>query len=181
MRNELFTKRQLKITATALMLGTLAACASVTPYQLSGSNGGYTDQALDNGRYRVTFEGNSQTARTTVENYVLYRAAEITLEQGHDYFILLDANTEAMSRFVTSGTTFGGAGFGRRGFFYGRGFHRGFGGFGTTTATTRERRSYTAGAIIEIRRGDKPAGDTNAYDARQIINNLDPEIVLPNG
>lgn len=174
------TMRQLsKSVLAAAAFGLLAACASVTPYQASRGGVGYTDQELDNGRFRVTFEGNSQTELATVENYVLYRAAELTLAEGGDYFVVLDSNTEAMRRFVTTGTSFG-SGFGRRGFFYGPGYFNGFGGgFGTTSATTRERRSYTVGAIVEVRRGDKPRGDGSAYDARQIIDNLDPVLVRP--
>ena len=173
-----------RVTRTALAaiaLGLVAACTSVTPYQASSRGGvGYTDQELDNGRFRITFEGNSQTELATVENYVLYRAAEVTMREGADHFVVLDSNTEAMRRFVTNGTFFDN-GFGRNGFFYGPGYFGGFGGagFGTTTATTRERRSYTVGAIIEVRRGDKPRGDGSAYDARQIIDNLNPVLVRP--
>ncbi len=173
-----------KMAGAALALGFLAACASVTPYQQATRGGGYTDQALDDGRYRITFEGNSQTDLATIENYVLYRAAEVTLANGYDYFIVIDSNTEAMRHFVTTGTSFGGRGFGRRGFFYGHGFRgsrfhgRGFGGdFGSTTATTRERLSYTVGTIIEAHRGDKPS-NSNAYDARQLIDNIGPRLVL---
>lgn len=172
-----------KATIAAAALGLAAACTTVTPYQPIGNSGGFTDQELDNGRFRVTFEGNSQTELATIENYVLYRAAEITLEEGGDYFVVLDSNTEAMRRFITTGTSFG-RGFGRRGFFYGHGFHNrfdsGFGrGFGSSHATTRERRSYTVGAIIDVRRGDKPSGEGASYDARQIIDNLNPSLVRP--
>lgn len=166
-----------KAVIAATAFGLIAACATVTPYQPIGNNGGFSDQRLDDGRYRVTAEGNSLTDRATVENYVLYRAAEITLREGGDYFIVLDSNTEAMRRFITTGTSFG-RGFGRRGFFYGRGYHKGFGGFGTTHATTRERRSYTIGAIIDIGEGPKPSSSA-AYDARSIIDNLNPTLTRP--
>jgi len=163
----------------AAALGLVAACTTVTPYQASTGGVGYTDQELDNGRFRITFEGNSQTELATVENYVLYRAAEVTLREGGDHFVVLDSNTEAMRRFVTNGTVFD-SGFGRHGFFYGPGYFGGFGGgFGTTTATTRERRSYTVGAVVEVRQGDKPRGDASAYDARQIIDNLNPALIRP--
>lgn len=173
-----------KFTVAAILLAFITACASTSGYQASNGRVGFTDQALDSGRYRITYEGNSSTDLATVENYVLFRAAEVTLANGHDYFIILDSNTDAMRRFVTSGTGFGGTGFGRSRFFYGRGFHSrfgsrfggGFGGGFGGTATTRERRSYTVGTIIEIRRGDKPAGDPDAYDARQIIDNIGPTI-----
>ena len=172
-----------KIGIATALLALAAACASTSGYRpASGSGIGYSDQQLDNGRYRITYEGNSSTSLSTVENYVLLRAAEVTLANGHDYFVVLDSNTESMRRFVTTGTSFGRGGFGRRGFFYGSGFGRGFGGgFGSDFSTTRERLRYSVGTIIEIRRGDKPAGDSTAYDARQIINNVGPAVARPDG
>lgn len=164
----------LKTLFAVLGLGLAAACASVTPYGPSRGGVGYTDQALDDGRYRITFEGNSSTDLATIENYVLYRAAEVTLAAGGDHFVILDSSTETARRFQTNGTTFGGAGFGRRGFFYGGGFGT---GFASTTATTRERTAYTVGAVIEVRRGDKPSGAPDAYDARQLIDNLGPAVL----
>ncbi|CAK9041880.1 Uncharacterized protein SCF082_LOCUS24136 [Durusdinium trenchii] len=168
-------KRFFVIGATALIAG----CTSITPYAPADRGGqGYFDQKLETGKYRVTFEGNSVTDRATIENYVLFRAAEITLRDGYDYFSILDQNTETVSTFRTTGTTFGGRGFGRRGFFYGGGFG-GFGGFGANTSTTRERLSYVIGVIIQAEKGDKPAERPDAYDARQLIDNLGPTLTYP--
>ncbi len=50
------------------------------------SPGGYSEQQLEPNRWRVTFSGNSLTDRRTVENYLLYRSAELTLSQGFDWF-----------------------------------------------------------------------------------------------
>ena len=48
----------------------LSGCASVTPYQpaVRGQHpgGGYSEQALGEARYQVTFRGNSFTARDRV-------------------------------------------------------------------------------------------------------------------
>ena len=41
---------------------------------------------LSDNRWRVTFTGNSVTPRETVENYLLLRAAEVTLAAGHQPF-----------------------------------------------------------------------------------------------
>lgn len=165
-----------KLIITLFGVLALGACATMTAYGPAKKNGeGYTSQQLEADKFRVSFEGNSSTERTTVENYVLYRAAEVTLENGADYFVVLDQNTEALSIFRSTGSTFGGRGFGRRGFFYGGGFSRGFGG---STSTTRERRSYTMGVIIQVAKGDKPANNALAYDARQIIDNLKPSIIF---
>jgi len=49
-----------------LAAGLLTACMSPTPYQprLEGQSTGYTDRALTQNRYRVTFTGNSAVNNT---------------------------------------------------------------------------------------------------------------------
>ncbi|MEM9705134.1 MAG: hypothetical protein AAF850_03555 [Pseudomonadota bacterium] len=158
-------------------LSLVAACTTITPYGPAPRPGaaGYVDARLEQGKYRIAFEGNSSTDRATIENYVLYRAAELTIRDGYDYFIVVDQTADAERTFTTNGTAFGGGGFGRPGFFYGGAF----GGFGQTNAVTRERQRFIIGAIIESRRGDKPADNPRAYDARQVIDNLGPMILPP--
>lgn len=73
-------------------LGTfaLSACATTTPYQPIASalsaEGGYVSTQIGFARWQVTFAGNSRTSRETVEGYLLYRAAELTIEQGGSWF-----------------------------------------------------------------------------------------------
>ena len=80
----------------ALAAGLLLAsgCATSTPYQpLSASSavsGGYTDRRLGENRFSVTFAGNTLTSRERVETYLLFRAAELTVEQGYDWFVVVD-------------------------------------------------------------------------------------------
>ncbi len=47
---------------------------------------GYSEERLDQNKFRVTFRGNSLTPRETVEDYLLYRAAELTLQNGFTHF-----------------------------------------------------------------------------------------------
>jgi len=72
---------------------------------------GYSEQKLESNRYRVWFAGNSKTPRETVENYVLYRAAEITLDNGYDYFVMSERSTEG-DRKRSGGVSLGIGGFG---------------------------------------------------------------------
>ena len=71
----------MRITALLLTAGVLlAACATPTPYQASGSDGGiygYSEQRIEGDRYRITFSGNSLTDRETVETYLLYRVGKV--------------------------------------------------------------------------------------------------------
>jgi len=75
--------KRLLIAAAALVLaGGLAGCETATPYQPlkpGSSAGGYSETKLEGDRWRITFAGNSMTSRETVETYLLYRAAELTV------------------------------------------------------------------------------------------------------
>ena len=48
-------------------------------------------------RYRISFKGNSLTDRETVENYMLFRAAELTLQSGYDTFTIVNRDTDKNS------------------------------------------------------------------------------------
>ena len=76
-----------KLAPKSLILGAsllvLSACATTTPYQAASKPGGFdgfSQTLLDDNTARVTFGGNSLTDRETVENYMLYRSAELALE-----------------------------------------------------------------------------------------------------
>ncbi len=91
-----------KITLTLLILIT-SACS--TSYQPDDWTGGYTELQLSDNVYKVAFSGNGYTSRTTVENYTLLRCAELTLEKGYKYFIIIDGKTTTSSSTVTTPTT----------------------------------------------------------------------------
>ncbi len=65
---------------------------------------GYSDQELTHNRYRVTFTGNSETPRETVEDYLLRRAAEVTLKAGYDAFLFDTRNTKAKTTYMSTFT-----------------------------------------------------------------------------
>lgn len=83
-----------------------AACAQPAAYAPQGPRGGpgYSDQQLAQNRYRVTFRGNSVTARTTVENYLLRRAAEVTKAAGYPAFEFDTRDTKADTTYRTQFT-----------------------------------------------------------------------------
>jgi hypothetical protein len=153
----------------------LSACVTATPYQPSkgGINSfGYQDTRIETGKYRVGFRGNSSTDRATVENYILLRAAELSLADGFGHFIILDEGEGSTSNFSSTGFNngFGGGfgGFGRRGF----GFGGGFGG--TTTSRTRERRTFDINVVIQAFPGEKSSENYEAFNAQDVITNLRP-------
>jgi hypothetical protein len=70
----------------------LAGCIAATPYgPASGSRDyGYSETRLGDGRWRVQVSANTSTDRETVERHLLRRAAELTLENGGERFLILD-------------------------------------------------------------------------------------------
>ena len=153
----------------ALLLAALVACSiAPTPYQPEGDDGGYTDQQLESDRYRVKFIGNSQTPRETVEDFALYRAAELTLQTGNDYFEVVAKDVEPVvgaSRGVSPGI---GIGIGSGGNV----------GFGVSTVYGGGGASYSYAAYLDIlvHEGDPPEENHEAYGALDVIQRLQPAI-----
>lgn len=149
-----------------LLAATLAACATATPYQPMKDGVGYGEQKLEDNRYRVWFAGNSKTPREAVEDYVLYRAAELALENGYDYFVLSDRSTEAERHRGGSALSIGIGGIrfgGRSAISIGTGIGIPLGGGSA---------EYYGQADVTLMKGRKPAQDLAAYDARQVKNQL---------
>ncbi|MDD5450393.1 MAG: hypothetical protein PHT49_00625 [Desulfovibrionales bacterium] len=83
----------LRKTFSATLLATLlVGCAST--YQPKGFTGGYFDTPIDDSTYRVGFEGNAYTDIGTIENFLLLRAAELTIQRGYDWFMLTERDTD---------------------------------------------------------------------------------------
>ncbi len=172
--------------STALAAVTLlSGCATPTPYQpaqnlaADGYHPGYSDTKLEDNRYRIVFAGNDTTPRETVENYLLYHAAEVTLSNGYDWFEVVKRASDAKTRTVTTyddDPFFGGVSWR----FYRRGFAGwgAWGGFNDFDRDTMDFTRYQANAEIVLHKGAKP--DTaDAYDARQVKSNLEAKIVRP--
>lgn len=140
--------------------GIATACASTaTPYQAAGRNGyGFTETRLEDNRTRLSFSGNSSTELKTVKKYVLYRAAELTLERGYDYFVIMDRGLDANQEYRISSPV-----------------RPRFGG-GTLEQSDA---SYEQFADVTMFKGKKPSILPNAYDARQVKTNLEAGISRP--
>lgn len=166
--------RAFAVVALAVAALVLAGCTGPTPYMPVGESGnGYSEQQLESGRYRVSFAGNSLTRRETVENYMLYRAAELTLSTGNDYFQVVSKDTDKSTTYRSTGPDVGVFG-GRGGWGGGVGW-----GVGTTFSTAEPEQSFTMAVEVLLKQGTRPEGDANTYDARAVIGSLGPTIVRP--
>lgn len=82
----------MKIFQIVILIALTYGCA--TSYQPHGFTGGYSHKKLNRDIYEVTFSGNGYTGASTVRAYALRRAAELAIEKGYDYFIILNNNQD---------------------------------------------------------------------------------------
>jgi len=181
-----------------LLLASAAGCTTATPYQpyraelASGVHGGYSEQRLAPDRLRVTFHGNELASRERVEGYLLYRAAELTVQNGYDWFSIVDRHLEHDTQTYVRpdplyrpvyGSEYG---YWRPHWRYYRPsygwdlWHPEFGGpFWDSGIDRTTVESYEAQAEIVLHKGPVPSGEVRGFDARRIIANLGPTIVRP--
>ena len=189
------SRKSAAIVASLALAGLLSACATATPYQpnIPGQSvsGGYSEQRIETNRFRVNFTGNSLTSRETVEGYLLFRAAELTVQEGYDWFAIVDRNTETDRRTYVERDPFYSPWYGPS-YGYWRPYWRYYGGFGWRTwdpwwgdpfwadrMDVRTVTKFEASAEIVMNRGAKPADDPRAFDARAVIANLSPRVTRP--
>ena len=167
--------------AIALPLLVLAACQTGPVYRPRGPGEtiGYTDQQISANRYRVTFAGTSGTKRDEVENYLMRRAAEVTVGAGYDYFTFDDRDTEARTYYRTSfidpafDPRFGGPFYGRFGYYrpyYWSSYD--FSPFGGADIVPVTR--YTAYSEIVLLNAEQARNNPEAIPAREVLARLVP-------
>lgn len=179
--------KSLLAATLAIGLGAgLSACVTETPYAPAAYRGaqGYFETQLENDRFRVNFAGNTSTPREVVENYLLYRAAELTVQQGYDWFEMAGRNTRRETETFTTRDP-------PMGYYvpvtrwYGLNDYRTYliwqPIYGTGGVRRDTYESFTAGAEILLRRGAKPPGDALAFNAREVMANLGPTLRRPEG
>lgn len=163
-------KRSFKlIIVSSVAVLMLAGCATATLYQPVTNGYGYTEQRIEKNRYRVSFFGNSQTPKQTVENYLLYRAAELSLQAGYDYFVFASTDVDANTRYRQNFSGYYGYG---DYYWYPR---TAFGASTTATPITE----YEAQANVVMFSGRKRQSDVQAFDAREVRANLEAQIIRP--
>jgi hypothetical protein len=144
----------------------LVGCA--TGYHSSGFTGGFNEMKLQDDIYKVGFSGNAYTGQERAKNFTLLRSAELTLENGYSYFIILDNNsaisTSTYTTPITATTTGTAYGYGSSANYY-----------GTTNVSGGETYQYnkpSTNMTIKCFK-EKPENiNSLVYDALQIKTNL---------
>lgn len=165
-----------RLAAAAALAVTAAACAQQTAYGPANGRTGYAEQKIENNRYRVSFSGNSLTERETVETYLLYRAAELTVNSGYDYFIVVQQDTE---KSTTYRSTFYDYPYPHHFWYSWYGYPYSHFGADIAIGDTRPVERYRAVAEIVMYSGEKPQDDPSAFDAREVMKHLGPTIRRP--
>ncbi len=160
------------VIASALMLG---ACATAPTYApaTTPNGAGYYERQIEGSRYFVTYRAAGEADAQMLQDFALLRAAELTLQQGGDWFwvdrrALDDAGAPSGPRL---GVSVGGGSFGSRsgvGVGVGMSFPLGGGG----------QRAHSATVEMRIGEGPKP-DDPNAFDAHAIAANQRARLAAP--
>ena len=138
-----------------------------TAYQKQGFTGGFSETQLGENVFQVTFKGNAYTSRERVSDFNLLRSAEITLENGYRYFVIVDSEKYSKAgsyRTPTTSQTTGGV------YGYGNSAHLS----ATTTTTGGQAYSYskpTARNTIVCFK-DKPDTGGLVYDATFVATSI---------
>ena len=95
-------KLALRVEFGVICAAFLVGCA--TSYGPMGLAGGYEDAKVQDDTYNVTFSGNGFTSPVTAKNYLMYRCAEITVQNGYDFFVIVAGDTVVNYSVMGQGT-----------------------------------------------------------------------------
>lgn len=150
---------------TGLICLFLAGCA--TPYQTQGLTGGFSETQLDQNVFRVSFRGNAYTSSERAADFTLLRSAELAIENGYGYFIIVDTEKYSQTGAYTTPTTS-----------YTTGSVHGSGDYAHISATTTTSggqtyfysRPRSTNTIILF--NERPEVDAMVYDASFVVRSI---------
>ena len=142
----------------------IAACSTApTVYGPAATNSavGYRQTKIEDDRYRVSFRANADLKAPQVEDMALRRAAEIALENGREWFLVVNRFTDlAGGSYGGSGTSVGVGG--------SSGSYGSSSGVGIGFSFSPDTRQYESTLEVLLGSGAKPSSP-DAYDARAIL------------
>jgi opacity protein-like surface antigen len=159
-------KRLLALAFSAALLTACTTAPTLYAPQTAPSGAGYSEYRLEDGRYRVTFQGNPGAPVNQVSDYVLLRSAELALRDGYDWFRVADRVTQQTGSNSGSTLSIGG---GTSSYDYGR--HGGGSSVGLGVGTSFNlgpKPAVSSSMEVVFGRGQPPRG-ADVYDARAIV------------
>ena len=172
--------KYLMTMVTLTFLFSVSGCAPKPDYR-SATNGsvGYSEQKITEDRYRVQFKSHSKLV-ADASDYALLRSAELTEQQGYDWFVVTSKETFVESEKQQTRSSIG--------FSQTRQMEK---NCGLLTCETRSRPSTAVGvninsginndrkevhSILEIRMGKGIKPSENSYGVQDVIDNLSKKI-----
>jgi hypothetical protein len=164
-----------RLTQFLISMLLLSSCATPALYQPSSEgNAGYRERKLDHNKYRIVFTGNNVTPREIVEIYLLYRAAEVTLENSYEYFLVNEQQMDTKTSYYSSAPAFYSSyGVGRRRYAFPY-YASGYSWAASSGVQTQDR--YEAIAYITLYKDKAKEEKPEFYNAREVLENLGPSI-----
>ncbi|APD95632.1 hypothetical protein BM523_17415 [Alteromonas mediterranea] len=157
----------------------MAGCASQPDYRQAQKGGfGYTESKLSDTQYRVHFKAKGSDKGKAMD-YAMLRAAEVTLLEGYDWFVVTDRETLVDKETVQTTPT---AGFSQRyarvtdcGVLTCRTSYHPTTQFETGVFVGGSQKSEIESILsIELGKGTRPSSATS-FDAREVRDNLRPK------
>lgn len=154
-----------KLLAVALLQTLLLGCA--TAYQQKSYSGGYSETQLGENIFQVSFRGNGYTSRERASDFSLLRSAEVALEHGFRYFVIVESEKGAKLGTYTTPTT---------SYTTGSAYASGNYAYGNATTTTYGGHTYliskpsATNTILCYK--DKPENGGLVFDAQFVANSI---------
>ena len=160
----------ISIAVAALFVG----CA--TQYQTRGLTGGFTETQLGEDIFQISFNGNAYTSQERATDFTLLRSAEVAVENGYRYFIIIDSqNYSKTGTYTTPATSH------TTGSVYGYGNY----GYGSATTTTYGGQTYvyskprSRNTIVVFK--NKPTTSGSVYDAVFVVRSMRAKYQIRDG
>jgi hypothetical protein len=118
---------------------------------------GYSETQIQKDVFQVSYKCNDATTYDFMKGLLAYRCAEITLQNGYDYFIVIEEKD------ITTEDFWGMAPGGKRRY----------------DASLQTVNAPGATVLIKLKHGKKPEEDMKAFDAREILTHVGPKIRQP--
>jgi hypothetical protein len=161
-RKEVKMERLMISLVVVVLLSGMGGCA--TPYKKTGFGGGYYEMKVQDDIFKVGFSGNAYIGSDRVKGFTLLRCAEVALENGYCYFVILDEDSYITQRTITTRSREKATVYDYYGFPHGR--------IVTTVPETTTYSKPSASNLIQCFK-EKPFGiSTVIYDAEQVKTNL---------
>lgn len=90
---------------SAIFLVTIVLSGCATGYQKQSFTGGYSEIQLGENIFQVSFRGNGYTRGERASDFSLLRSAEVALENGFRYFVIVESEKSANVSVHTTPTT----------------------------------------------------------------------------